>query len=650
MKGFGSQPPKDLPAGSSSKRQSKQLKTIQGNNAQEELAIAIEVHRKGDHAKAIKLYEQVLDQGFWHPACISNLALLYKYEKRFHEAERLFRRAISTKPDYAVGYSNLSNLLLQMLRFDEAESTAIRAIEIDKDLAEAHLNLGLAYKANNKLEAAVAELEKAAYYKPDCEIALLNLGRLYAEQEQPVQAISHFKKILDLTPESSEAKAWLMRTCCMICDWSGIQSWQNWLEDIGMMENKSAEPWTLMAIEDQPDRHLIRAKSFFNAWYRRREDYQAPIKTQKTKIRIGYFSADIYHHATMILLWPLIVRRDRHKFEFYLYDYAGTRVDRITEQTKKLVDIYRDIKKMGEEECTQLARNDELDIAIDLKGFTQSARLSLFARRVAPIQIGFLGYPGSMGVDCFDYLIADRMLIPQEEREHYSEEIIYMPYSYQPNDCARPTTDRPFKRSELDLPEEGFVFACFNANYKIQPKEFQIWMSLLKRVNSSVLWLYKSNDFAMANLKAKAEELGLSQDRLIFAEPMATQMHLARLRCADLFLDTFNVNAHTTASDALWAGLPVLTKPGRSFTARVGASLLNAIEMPELIAQDEQDYEAKAFYYATNPDAYQAMRQKLWDHRLTTPLFDSDGYVRAFEERMEQIVLNGSKKNKQEEI
>ena len=352
----------------------------------------------------------------------------------------------------------------------------------------------------------------------------------------------------------------------------------------------------------------------------------------------------------MILLWPLIVRRNKERFELYLYNYAGDIEDAITAQTQRLVDCYRDIKKMNEEECINLARSDELDIAIDLKGFTRDARLSLFARRIAPIQIAYLGYPGSMGATCFDYLVADKTLIPKQERQYYSEDIIYMPHSYQPSDNARPVADHSFTRAELGLPDQGFVFACFNANYKIQPREFAIWMNLLKHVNGSVLWLYKSNDTAAANLRSKAEEFGVAQERLIFAEPMATKLHLARLRCADLFLDTFNVNAHTTASDALWIGLPVLTKPGRSFTARVGASLLNAIEMPELIAQDEQDYEAKAFYYATNPDAYQAMRQKLWDHRLTTPLFDSDGYVRAFEERMEQVYLASLEESKLADI
>jgi predicted O-linked N-acetylglucosamine transferase (SPINDLY family) len=417
-----------------------------------------------------------------------------------------------------------------------------------------------------------------------------------------------------------------------------------------MTAGSSAEPWTLMALEDRPERHLIRAKHNFNALYQRQEDRITPQKRQDKKIRIGYFSADICHHATMILLWPLIVRRNKERFELYLYNYAGDIEDAITAQTQRLVDCYRDIKKMNEEECINLARSDELDIAIDLKGFTRDARLSLFARRIAPIQIAYLGYPGSMGATCFDYLVADKTLIPKQERQYYSEDIIYMPHSYQPSDNARPVADHSFTRAELGLPDQGFVFACFNANYKIQPREFAIWMNLLKHVNGSVLWLYKSNDTAAANLRSKAEEFGVAQERLIFAEPMATKLHLARLRCADLFLDTFNVNAHTTASDALWIGLPVLTKPGRSFTARVGASLLNAIEMPELIAQDEQDYEAKAFYYATNPDAYQAMRQKLWDHRLTTPLFDSDGYVRAFEERMEQVYLASLEESKLADI
>ena len=643
MEGFSQSKPHKR-SGKSAGRKSTRLAGKASTGVDKLLESAVEAHKRGDYVKAIALYEEVLQQDLWHPTCVSNLALLYKQNKRLVEAEKLFRRAIRIKPDYAIGYNNLSNLLLQGLRFDEAESAAIRALEIDDTLPEAHLNLGLACQAKKKLDAASTALEKAIALKPDFEIALLRLGRLQSQREQLTQSIETFQKALAINPQSSEAQAWLMRACCNICDWSSNELWQGWLSQAGMQENDSTEPWTLMALEDRPDRHLVRASNHFKCYYHRDSDYAGQLPRKDRVIRIGYFTADVCHHATMILIWPLIVRRNRARFELYLYDYAGEIQDDITHQTRSLVDVYRDIKEKSEEECVRIAREDSLDIAIDLKGFTRNARLSLFARRIAPVQIGYLGYPGSMGASCFDYLVADRTLIPAEEREHYSEEIIYMPHSYQPNDCARPVADRVFTRSELGLPSEGFIFACFNANYKIQPKEFAIWMSLLKRIKGSMLWLYKSNDSAVANLKKKATELGVAADRLIFAEPMATKLHLARLRCADLFLDTFNVNAHTTASDALSAGLPVLTKPGRSFTARVGASLLNAIEMPELIAQDEQDYEAKAFYYATNPDAYRTMRQKLWDHRLTTPLFDSDGYVKAFEEQMERIVLEGSRK------
>jgi predicted O-linked N-acetylglucosamine transferase (SPINDLY family) len=285
------------------------------------------------------------------------------------------------------------------------------------------------------------------------------------------------------------------------------------------------------------------------------------------------------------------------------------------------------------------ARSDQLDIAIDLKGFTEHARLSMFAKRVAPLQVSFLGYPGSMGSKCYDYLVADRVLIPESERKYYSERILYMPYSYQPNSLESRLAGHSLSRADLGLPDNCFVFASFNASYKIQPAEFSIWMNLLRRIPNSVIWIYASCDLVCHNLSHAAVEQGVSPKRLIFASSARLSIHLARMQSADLFLDTFNVNAHTTAADAISVGVPVLTKPGRSFTARVCASLLTALEMPELIAKDETDYEDKAFYYATNPSAYHVMRLKLSKKRDVSPLYDANAYVQAFENGLSRIYL-----------
>ena len=278
-----------------------------------------------------------------------------------------------------------------------------------------------------------------------------------------------------------------------------------------------------------------------------------------------------------------------------------------------------------------LARSLEIDIGVDLKGFTEDARTNIFAMRAAPIQVNYLGYPGTMGADYIDYLIADSTVIPASYRPHYTEKIVYLPNSYQPNDRKRQISDKMFTRSELGLPQEGFVFCCFNNNYKITPDVFDSWMRILEHVEGSVLWLLEDNEIAARNLKKEASVRGIDPDRLVFAPRMALPDHLARHRMADLFLDTLPYNAHTTASDALWAGLPVLTQIGETFAGRVAASLLNAMHLPELITTARDAYEALAVELATNPAKLASIKRKLTDHRLTTPLFDTELFTKHIE-------------------
>jgi predicted O-linked N-acetylglucosamine transferase (SPINDLY family) len=292
---------------------------------------------------------------------------------------------------------------------------------------------------------------------------------------------------------------------------------------------------------------------------------------------------------------------------------------------------------MSDIEIAQLSRNLKIDIAVDLKGFTQNSRAGIFAYRAAPIQVSYLGYPGTMSADYMDYLIADKTLIPQEFQQAYSEKIVYLPNSYQVNDRKRLISDKAFMRAELGLPEQGFVFCSFNNNYKILPATFDSWMRILKEVDASVLWLYEDNAAAAHHLRLEAEKHGVNSSRLIFAKNMPLSEHLARHRLADLFIDAFPCNAHTTASDALWAGLPVLTLMGNSFASRVAASLLNAIGLPELITTTSQAYEALAIELAKYPEKLDALKQKLASNRLTTPLFDTPQFTKDLERAYVQM-------------
>jgi predicted O-linked N-acetylglucosamine transferase (SPINDLY family) len=358
-------------------------------------------------------------------------------------------------------------------------------------------------------------------------------------------------------------------------------------------------------------------------------------------VRLGYFSADFHDHATMHLMAGLLREHDRARFEIHAYSYGRTPGGAQREALLGRVDHFADVADLSDRAVVELARGHGLDLAIDLKGYTRNGRSQLFAHRLAPVQVSYLGYPGTSGADFFDYLIADAVVVPDAELAHYSERVVRLPHSYQPNDDRRAIAPAQTTRARFGLPETGFVFCCFNQNYKIGPREWAIWMRLLQRVDGSVLWLLRSNKWAEANLRRAAKQAGVAPTRLVFAGRLHHAEHLERHRHADLFIDTFNVNAHTTASDALWAGLPVVTRPGRQFAARVAASLLTAIDLPELIAESDEAYETLILDLATDPARLAAIRAKLAANRLTAPLFDTVRYTRDFESALLEMVGRG---------
>jgi predicted O-linked N-acetylglucosamine transferase (SPINDLY family) len=352
----------------------------------------------------------------------------------------------------------------------------------------------------------------------------------------------------------------------------------------------------------------------------------------KRKIRIGYFSADFKNHAVASLTVELFELHNKNRFEVFAFSFGVDDKSPVRLRLSQAFDQFIDISGISDLGIAKLSRDMQIDIAIDLGGYTADSRTGIFSYRAAPIQVSYIGYLGTMGADYIDYIIADKTLIPTESQSYYSEKVVYLPNSYQVNDRKRLISDRKFTRQELGLPEHGFIFCCFNNNFKILPATFEGWMRILKVVEGSVLWLFQDNSWAVENLKKEAEKQGISADRLVFAERMPLPEHLARHRQADLFLDTFPYNAHTTASDALWTGLPVLTLIGRSFASRVAASLLNAVGLPELITNTQEEYESLAIELAMNPQKLTDIKLKLAKNRLTTPLFDTPLFTKNLED------------------
>jgi predicted O-linked N-acetylglucosamine transferase (SPINDLY family) len=351
-------------------------------------------------------------------------------------------------------------------------------------------------------------------------------------------------------------------------------------------------------------------------------------RRQNPKIKLGYFSADYKTHAVAALIANLIESHDRNHFEVIGFSYGvADPKDPMRERLSKAFDTFIDVQGKSDLEVAALSRELGIDIAIDLGGHTADARTGIFAFRAGPVQVNFLGYPGTMGADYYDYILADKTIIPEANAKFFSEKIAYLPNAYQPNDRKREISSRQFTRSELGLPEDSFIFCCFNNNYKITPSTFDSWCRILQAVENSALWLLEDNQIAVPNLQKEFAARGINPARLIFAPRIDPAEHLARQRHADLFIDTLPYNAHTTASDALWVGLPVLTLLGNTFSGRVAASLLNAIDLSELVTHSPGEYEALAIELGKNPEKLHSIKQKLTKNRLTTPLFDVDSFA-----------------------
>jgi len=517
-------------------------------------------------------------------------------------------------------------------KLEKAIEAYNKALAIKPDYAQAYYNLGNALHEQGKLEEAIEAYNKALAIKPDYAQAYYNMGITLQEQGKLEEAIEAYNKSLAIKPDYAAARALYLHQLAHICDWSAIEAERSHVTELGII-GKSVPPFTVLSLEDAPDRHRLRSELYAREKKFLRKPLPAPSKpSQKPeRLRVGYFSADFHNHATMYLMAQVFTAHDKSQFETLAYSYGPDKQDEMRKKLVSAVDVFHDVRGMNDIQIVELARADKLDIAIDLKGFTQNTRLAPFAYGLAPVQISYLGYPGTLGADLIDYIVADPVVIPEHKRHHFSEQIIYLPHTYQPTDNKRIISDKLITREDVGLPTYGFVFCCLNNNYKISPREFDIWMRLMQKVEGSVLWLLKSNKWAEQNLKREAEDRGISAERLIFAEKVPQAEHLARQKLADLFLDTFNYNAHTTASDALWAGLPVVTKLGEGFAARVAGSLLAAIGLTELITENEEEYEALALTLATDPKRLGQVKSKLDGNRLTQPLFDSEMYTRHLE-------------------
>jgi len=552
-------------------------------------------------------------------------------------AEASFAQALKYAPGHAQILLQLGNALSAQGRFDDAATYFMQSLKADFAQLAAHFNLGNALREMGKpVQAAVCYREALKLAPTDADTHN-NLGNVLREMGKLDEAIACYREALRLNPKLHHARAHLLHQRQHICDWDGLDEEIAEIRRVVAQEPQAqvspfaflALPGTTAAEQRQCAENWVasRYKSMMEQGLRL--NYQHA-RQAKPKLKIGYLSADFRRHPLAALISEVIELHDRNHIESHAYCYAPDDGSAERKRLEQAFDHFHDILPISQYQAAEQIHEDGIDILVDLTGFTQTSRSGILALRPAAIQVNWLGFPGSMGAPFIDYLLTDRIITPPEQAQHYSEQLAYLPDTYQPNDRKRAVGDTP-TRADCGLPEHTMVFCCFNQTFKITPQVFDIWINILNEITESVLWLLECNPWAKANLLKTAKACGIDPTRIIFAPRVSGAEHLARQKMADLFLDTLPYNAHTTTSDALWMGLPVLTCCGETFSSRVAASLLQASGLPELVTHDLARYQARALHLARHPAELQAIRQKLESSRDSATLFDTPRFTQNLE-------------------
>lgn len=574
---------------------------------------------------------------------LTNLGAAYDKLGRLNEAAEAYEKAIAVKPDLAAAHSNYGNVLKEMGRMEDAAASYEQALAHRPQYPEALTNLGSVLNQMGKKQDAEKQYRAAIAINPEYAEAHYNLGN--ALEGRLAETLNCYREAIRLDPGHQFARASLLHQLQHACAWAEYKELepdvdadiQKALDQGGVV---AQTPFALMTRCDDPALNLTVAQASANEATKQMTTLGTDFsfsQNDKGQITIGYVSADFYNHATTHLMRGLFRHHDREKFKILAFSHGIDDGSDYRRSIEANCDGFIDIAAESHQIAAKRIHEAHVDILIDLKGHTEHNRLQIFALRPAPVQATYLGFPGTTGAAFMDYILTDAAVTPTEDAPHFAEAFVTLPHGYQVTDDTQAISEDPMTRSDFSLPEDGFVFCSFNATYKIEPVMFDIWMRLLDRVPGSVLWLLKSNPLAETNLKAEAEARGINPGRLIFADKADKDRHLARHRLAGLALDTRVCGGHTTTTDALWAGCPVVTMEGRHFASRVAASLLRTVGMDELVTHSLEDYEAMALNLASDPAQLKTVTEKLKDNRTTQPLFDTPLFTRNLETAYRQM-------------
>jgi protein O-GlcNAc transferase len=606
--------------------------------------LGVALQHQGKLDEAVAAFRQAIARNPKHVDAYFNLGVVLRAQGHVDEAAAAYRRVIELDPSHAAACNNLALILSEAGELSAADVLQRRAVGHSPDYAEGHNNLGALLLDQGRPQEALDALQQALKLKPDYPEAYLNIGNALRELGSLAEAIGAYRRAIELRPTYAEALAQLVYHCARACDWADAAAAEETLLSAVRQNAARIPPFMLMATAATGADQLLCARKWVEHFAVPEQQVFAHRPAPRAgRLRIGYLSSDFYDHATAYLIAELIERHDRGRFEIHGYSYGPDQGGDMRARLVSAFDRFTDIDVLSHRAAAARIRADDIDILVDLKGHTHRARPKILAFRPAPVQVNYLGYPGTMGAPFIDYIVADEFIVPRDRQMFFAEKLAYLPDCYQPNDTRREIAAAP-GRAACGLPAQGSVFCAFNNSFKITPNFFAIWMRLLQQVPGSVLWLLESNALMRRNLTAAAVAAGVEPARLVFAPILKHRDHLARHRHADLFLDTLPCNAHTTASDALWAGLPVFTCLGETFAGRVAGSIGRAAGLSELVATSPRDYEALALALARDPARLADIRSRLGAGRLSLPLFDMGKRTRDLEAlyvRMAEIWRSG---------
>jgi protein O-GlcNAc transferase len=644
-------------------------------NADALYLLGLVAHQVGMHESAVQLIEQAIRLNASNPHFHNDLGEALVALRRPGDALRSFEAALAIKSDFLAALNNHGNALLELKRFEEALASYDKALAIDRnfakaannrgvvleelrrhdealasydralaikpDYAEALDNRGLALYELGRYDDAIACYERALAIKPGLAQALWHRGNALNELKRYDEALESYRRALSIDRDYPEARASAVHLRQQLCDWQDLEP------EFEALRKADIAPFILFAIPGvKPLEQLACARHFAQATcgaFLSRPPLCAGRRYEGGKVRIGYLSADFRDHPVSQLLVETIELHDRERFEVFAYSYGVDDGSALRRRLQGAFDTFRDVAALPDGAVAQRIVDDGIQILVDLTGYTRNARLAITALRPAPIQVTWFGYPGTLGHPRLaDYLVGDAIVTPPAQREHFGEKLALMPHCFQPNDRKRAIGEKPMRQA-MGLPATGFVLCCFNQSYKINAPMFDIWCRLLAGVPDSVLWLLGETPTMQRNLRSEAQARGVCADRLVFAPRVAPAEHLARLQLADLFLDTLPCNAGATASDALWAGVPLVTCVGETLVGRYAASLLNAAGLPELVTSSLPEYEALALKLATHPDLLAQTRARLAANRSTCALFDSAQFTRDLEALFQRMWADHAK-------